>query len=108
VIAFIVLASLILPVTTMRKRFPRSPPRAIIDRSAFHEPATVISWAAMLFATLGLYIPYFYIQVFAENKEVMPASSDYLYTYLIVFLNVGSFFGRLVSVPTHGQEVSLC
>lgn len=86
----------------MRKRFPRSLPRAIIDRSALHEPAFLLSTVAMLFVFAGLYIPYFYIQVFAEKKRVMDASNTYLNQYLIVFLNVGSFFGRLVSTcPAH-------
>ena len=94
--AFIILASLFLPVLTMRKRFPKSPPRPMFDRSALHEPATVLSWAAMLLVFAGLYIPYFYIEVFSVQKGAIRAGDAYLNSYLIVFMNVGSFFGRLV------------
>ncbi|TKA69549.1 hypothetical protein B0A55_06559 [Friedmanniomyces simplex] len=95
VLAFIVLASLLLPVLTMRKRHPRSPPRALVDPEAFEEPATVFTYASMLLVMMGLYVPYFYIEVFAVQKHTMSQGKEYLYNYLIVFLNVGSFFGRL-------------
>ncbi|KAK5699290.1 hypothetical protein LTR17_023383 [Elasticomyces elasticus] len=75
----------------MRKLSGRSPARAFIDRSAFQEPATVITYASMLLVFVGLYIPYFYIQVFAEQE----IGENNINQYLIVILNAGSFFGRL-------------
>ncbi|KAK5686794.1 hypothetical protein LTR17_026841 [Elasticomyces elasticus] len=91
VIGFITLASLLLPACTMRKLGGRSHARALIDRSAFQEPATVFTYASMLLVFMGLYIPYFYIQIFAEQK----IGENNINQYLIVILNAGSFFGRL-------------
>ena len=69
----------------------------MIDSSAFREAPFVVALFVQLLAFMGLYIPYFYIQVFAEQKKVLSADRSWLYQYLIVFMNVGSFFGRLVS-----------
>ncbi|KAK5675661.1 hypothetical protein LTS10_011761 [Elasticomyces elasticus] len=91
VMGFITLASLLLPAFTMRKLGSRSPARAFIDRSAFQEPATVITYASMLLVFMGLYIPYFYNQVCAEQE----IGENNISQYLIVVLNTGSFFGRL-------------
>lgn len=57
----------------------------------------LVMWAILLIF-LGLYIPYFYIEIFSIRKGIMNSEDTYLNKYLIIFLNVGSFFGRLVSV----------
>lgn len=96
VIAFIVLVSLVIPVMTMRKRLARLPTRAFIDKSALQEPTSVLAGCSMFFLFAGLYIPYFYVQVFSGNAHIMQPRDANLNKYLIVSLNAGSFFGRLV------------
>ncbi|KAK5119243.1 hypothetical protein LTR85_007857 [Meristemomyces frigidus] len=95
VLAFIILASLIPPILTMRKKVAKSPTRSLIDKSALREPAFLLAGCTMLPLFAGLYIPYFYAQVFSINTDIMPPGSAYLNEYLIVLLNTGSFFGRL-------------
>lgn len=54
VIAFIILISLIPPILTMRKRVPRSPKRALVDKAALREVPFVIALCAMLLLFVGL------------------------------------------------------
>lgn len=92
----LLLAALVLPVATMAKKTPRSPRRAIIDASALREPAFLLVLASMLIIFAGMYVPYFYIVVFSVRAKILVGGDAYLNKYLIVFLNTGSFVGRLV------------
>ena len=69
--------------------------RDLIDWEAFREPAFDSQLVVQLIIFLGLYVPYFFIQIFSERQNVMAPSDQYLNQYLVIFLNVGSFFGRL-------------
>ena len=93
---FLLLASLILPTLALRKRVAHSPRRAIIDRDALTEYPFLYLAAVMVLAFIGQYIPYFYLQVYSVEKDILTGSKAYLNKYLIVFLNCGSFVGRLV------------
>lgn len=93
---FIILASLILPILTMQKRLARSPRRAFFDSSAVHELDFVLMLCSMFFVFAGLYIPFFYIKAFAKSGMISGGSDSHAKKYLIVFMNTGSFFGRLV------------
>ncbi len=97
--AFVLLASLILPLVTMRKRVPQSSRRAFIDPSALREPAFCLALASMFVVFMGLYVPYFYIEVFAVRESILEVGHKYLVKYLIVIMNVGSLVGRLVRLP---------
>jgi predicted MFS family arabinose efflux permease len=92
-IGFVVLAPLAFPLVTLRKFVKESPPRALIDKSALKEWPFVLTLPAMFLVFAGLYVPYFYIEVFSVRTGV--ASED-LNKYLIVFMNVGSLVGRVV------------
>ena len=106
-IGFVLLASMVLPVATMQKRVPKGPARAIIDTAALREPAFILVWWSMLLIFAGLYIPYFYIEVFSVRANVFIPEEVYLNKYLIVFMNTGSLFGRLVSLEV-GSVLSEC
>ena len=97
IIAFVVLASLLLPIVAMRKRVSKSPRRTFVDLAAFREAPFIFMLCSMFFLFTGLYIPYFYIEVFSIQTQTLARSDRYLDKYLIVFLNVGSAIGRLVS-----------
>ncbi|EMD00408.1 hypothetical protein BAUCODRAFT_118181 [Baudoinia panamericana UAMH 10762] len=93
VIAFIILGSLLLPLLTMRKWVARSPRRALINTPALREPAFDLMLCTMLFMFMGMYVPYFYIEVFSTKAGVINSSLE---KYLVTSMNVGSFAGRLL------------
>ena len=45
---------------------------------------------------VGLYVLYFYIEVFSVRRQIFSVAGQNLPKYLIVIMNVGSLFGRLV------------
>lgn len=92
VIAFIILVSLVLPIVVMKKRTAGSSRRALIDKEALSEVRFVLNLCVVLLSFLGLYIPFFY----SVSTNVLDPKHEYLNNYLVIFLNVGSIFGRLV------------
>ena len=92
--AFIMLAALIIPMVGMRMRLQPPARRRLVDLAAWKEPPYTIFGVAELFDYMGVYIPFFYIQLYAIEKASVNATFA---VYMIVLLNTGSFFGRLVS-----------
>ncbi|KAI0179042.1 MFS general substrate transporter [Hypoxylon sp. FL1284] len=94
VIAFILLGLSVVPLVTMR---PRAPPparkRAFVDAQALREPPFLGFCAAGLLAFMGLYVPFFYLQLYALRFRTVP---DSLVAYLVTLLNTGSVFGRIL------------
>ncbi|KAI1105737.1 MFS general substrate transporter [Jackrogersella minutella] len=94
VIAFILLALAVVPLVFMRPRVP--PPRhkrAFFDRDALREPPFLAFAGAGLFAFLGLYVPFFYIQLYSLRRGIAGAG---LSAYLVTLLNAGSVLGRIL------------
>jgi MFS family permease len=94
VIAFILLGTAPIPLIFMRPRVP--PPRqkrAFLDNSAFTDIPFVLCGIASFFTFLGLYVPFFYIQLYSIRFNI--ASNDFS-AYLVTLLNAGSVFGRLL------------
>lgn len=93
VIAFVLLALSAVPVAFMRTRVLPSGKRSLVDRTAFKDLPFMIFAAANLFAFLGLYVPFFYSQLWAVLHRIAdPAWAP----YLVTLLNAGSVFGRIV------------
>ncbi|XXH05359.1 flavodoxin-like fold protein [Hypoxylon texense] len=94
VIAFILLGLAVVPLIFMR---PRAPPakhhRAFIDKTALREPPFLSYCVAGLFAFMGLYVPFFYLQLYSLHYKVVPQD---LAAYLVTLLNTGSVFGRIL------------
>ncbi|KAK3694530.1 major facilitator superfamily domain-containing protein [Podospora appendiculata] len=94
VFAFILLALSIIPVLFMRTRVPPTGrARAIIDKSVFTDGAFVAFASAGFLSFLVLYVPFFYITLFARSHH---ATTDSFAPYLVTLLNVGSIFGRII------------
>ena len=51
---------------------------------------------------MGVYIPFFYVQLFAGDKVQVEGT---FVVYLLVLLNAGSLFGRVVSATTEVAQV---
>ncbi|KAI2627893.1 MFS general substrate transporter [Hypomontagnella submonticulosa] len=94
VIAFVLLGLSVVPLVFMRPRVP--PPnhkRAFFDIAALTDIPFLSFAGAGLFTFAGLYVPFFYIQLYALRYGI--ASAD-LSAYLVTLLNAGSVFGRLL------------
>ena len=93
IIAFIGLFTLSISIVVMRTRLP--PPnksRAILDADALKNPLFVIFGFGLFLSFVGLYIPFFYVIVYAESLKV----NENLSFYMLCVLNAGSFFGRTI------------
>lgn len=95
VLGFIALVTLLLPIAVMKMRLKPSSVRSMFDKRAYKELVWTLWTLAAFIAFIGLLIPYFYIQVFALEQQVVDKN---LGSYLVPIVNVGSLFGRIVSM----------
>ncbi|KAK4703568.1 hypothetical protein P7C70_g2648, partial [Phenoliferia sp. Uapishka_3] len=91
--AYLVLGCLAVSNLIMRPRLPGrkkggSPPPSPL--SLFKEPKYSIAVAAAFFIALGIFFPFFYIQVYAEYNGLSQTVSF----YSLAILNAASVFGR--------------
>ncbi|XDG08221.1 hypothetical protein ABKA04_007836 [Annulohypoxylon sp. FPYF3050] len=94
VIGFILLGLSVVPLIFLRPRVaPSRVKRAFIDREALGE-ATFWGFAVSgVGAFLGLYVPFFYLQLYSLRFGFVPQD---LSAYLVTLLNAGSVFGRIL------------
>ena len=62
IIGFVQLATFVVPNWTVRMRIKPPKVRAMVDLSAFREPAWIFFTAGDFVVLLGLFVPYFYVQ----------------------------------------------
>ncbi len=92
--AFIMLATLSVPIVGMKMRLKPPVRRRLVELAAWKEPPYAIFGVAEFFGYMGVYIPFFYVQLYATEKAIVDESYA---VYLLVLLNAGSIFGRVVS-----------
>ncbi|KAL8766517.1 MAG: hypothetical protein Q9209_006733 [Squamulea sp. 1 TL-2023] len=90
VMAFIMLATLLLSLSLMRSRLPPRNSGPLVDFSAFHDPAYAIFLLSVAITYSGLYVPFFYIESYARNIGV---HGDMAF-YMLIILNAASILGR--------------
>ena len=88
------LATLALPMVCMRMRLKPSTARQFFDIQAWTELPFVIFAVACFVGFIGLYIPYFFIQTYASQTNIVDRD---VAIYLVPMLNAGALVGRLVS-----------
>ncbi|KAK5107411.1 hypothetical protein LTR62_001315 [Meristemomyces frigidus] len=93
VIGFIMLATLIVANLVLKVRVLPSGRRRFLDLTAFREWPYVFFVAGTVFAFLGLYDPFFYIQSYAIESKI--ANQDISF-YLLSIINAASTFGRII------------
>ncbi|KAK4462173.1 major facilitator superfamily domain-containing protein [Cladorrhinum samala] len=94
VIAFILLGTSIVPIVFMRTRVPPSGKgRAIIDLAALRDAPYVLFVTGCFFGFLALYVPFFYITLYATSHKLV---REGFAPYVVTLLNAGSIFGRIV------------
>ena len=103
--AFIMLATLSIPILGMRMRIKPPARRRLMDLAAWKELPYAFFGVAEFFGYMGVYIPFFYVQLFARERMDV---GDTFASYLLVFLNAGSFFGRIVGVDANWPVCNSC
>ena len=88
------LVTLLFPIMTMRARIKPSASARQLDVAAWKEPPFALFAAGTFLAFVGLYIPYFYIQLYSLKKTAVEHD---VALYLLSMLNAGSLIGRIVS-----------
>ncbi len=92
--AFIMLVTLSIPMVGMKTRLKPPVRRRLVELAAWKEPPYAVFGVAEFFGYMGVYIPFFYVQLYATEKAIVDESFA---VYLLVLLNAGSIFGRVVS-----------
>ncbi|KAM5477731.1 hypothetical protein McanCB56680_007118 [Microsporum canis] len=93
VIGFIMMATLILPLIIMRPlQYPKTR-RSLFDVSSLKDVPYVFFGFGILFGYMGIYVVFFYIQLYAMGRAGV---SSYLAFYLPALINAGSSLGRIL------------
>jgi predicted MFS family arabinose efflux permease len=91
VLGFIILGTMIIPNAVMRVRVLPAKSRSLVDLQAFCVPAYSLQVVGFFCGFMGLYIPFFYSQVYAIREGI--TSEDFAF-YLLAVMNATSVFGR--------------
>lgn len=93
VIGFIVLGTLLIPNAVMRVRVLPAKSRSLLDLQAFLTPAYALDVFGFFIGFMGLYMPFFYAQVYAIQANI---TNENLAFYLLAIMNSTSVFGRII------------
>ncbi|KAI0839342.1 major facilitator superfamily domain-containing protein [Hypoxylon sp. FL0890] len=93
VLAFILLATSVIPVFLMKANAPPRPARSLVDRSAFKDAPFLVFILGLFFGVMGFYIVLNYIELLALART---NTTPHLAGYLLVIINAASLPGRLV------------
>lgn len=75
----------------MRIKPPKA--RRLFDAQAWKEPEYTFYALSLTVGYIGMYVPYFYIQLYCLEQGIASAK---LITFLLAIMNGAGFFGRLV------------
>lgn len=89
---FIMLGTLLVPNLVMKVRVLPATRRAMLDLPAFKEPAYSLFCFSNFLIFIGMYVPFFYVQLYSLSH----GTSANLAFYLISIINAASTFGRIV------------
>ncbi|KAK3203221.1 hypothetical protein GRF29_112g563471 [Pseudopithomyces chartarum] len=93
VIGFIILGTMLIPNLVMRVRVLPAKSRSLFDLPAFKIPAYALMATGFFIGFMGLYMPFFYAQVYALTNHI---TNDNLGFYLLAIMNSTSVFGRII------------
>ena len=78
----------------MRMRLKPPAVRRVFESKAWRDPEFSLYAFALFVGYAGMYIPYFYIQLYCIEKDIITSE---LNLYLLPIINAAGFFGRIVS-----------
>jgi predicted MFS family arabinose efflux permease len=93
VIGFLILGTMVIPNVCMRVRVLPAKKRSLIDLPAFKMPAYSLTVLGFFVGFMGLYMPFFYAQVYALQNRI---TDENLAFYLLAVMNSTSVFGRII------------
>jgi predicted MFS family arabinose efflux permease len=93
VIAFIMLATLMIPITVMRAKTLPSIRRPFIDLTVLRELSFDLYSFGFFFGMMGLYIPFYYMSTYSIENDIVEENLGF---YLLIIINAASIFGRIV------------
>ncbi|KAH7138956.1 major facilitator superfamily domain-containing protein [Dendryphion nanum] len=93
VIGFLILGTMLIPNAVMKVRVLPSKSRSLLDLRAFLMPAYALDVFGFFIGFIGLYMPFFYAQVYAIQEHI---TSENLAFYLLAIMNSTSVFGRII------------
>ena len=93
VIGFLVLGTMVIPNVCMRVRVLPAKKRSLLDLPAFKKPAYTLTVFGFFIGFMGLYMPFFYAQVYALERHI---TNENLAFYLLAVMNSTSVFGRII------------
>ncbi|KAK1758897.1 major facilitator superfamily domain-containing protein [Echria macrotheca] len=94
ILAFIILGTLSVSILVLRTRVPPAgKSRAIFDLAAFRSATFDLYSLGLFLSFVGLYVPIFYIILWAEKHVHVDAGLSF---YLLALLNGSSTFGRII------------
>ncbi|KAJ5363982.1 uncharacterized protein N7496_009695 [Penicillium cataractarum] len=92
-LALVMLLTQSIALLTMRVRMVPATRRAYLQLSAFKEIPYAIYSGGVLFAFMGMYIPFFFVQNYAIEHNILPANTA---SYALITLNLASLLGRII------------
>ncbi len=93
-IAFVILSLSVLPIAGMKMRLKPPAARRVFDAAVWKEPNFSLFAIAFFCGYIGLYIPFFYIQIYCLEKGIIDGE---LNSYILPIMNSAGFFGRMVN-----------
>lgn len=93
IIGFMILGTMTLPNVCMRVRVLPAKTRSLLDLRAFCIPAYSLMCFGFFVGFMGLYMPFFYAQVYAIQDQI---TNEDLAFYLLPIMNSTSVFGRII------------
>lgn len=93
VIGFIMLSSLVFAISVYRVRVLPPEKRRLLDLHALREPPFALFSVMVFITNVGLYVPYFYIEAYANQHHI--TASD-LPACMVPIISAGSALGRIV------------
>lgn len=93
-LAFVMLGTLMIPLCITKMPPSTTRPKRVMDKTVFKDYAFLMFALSSVFGFIGLYIPFYYIQLYSLERHL----SIKVIPYLLPILNAGSFFGRIVRI----------
>ena len=87
------LSSSMVSLPFMRHRVPAAAVRKMFDLAALKEKPYLFCMFGVFFGFMGIYIPFFYDEIYATDVCNSPGNITF---YLLSIINTGSIFGRLI------------
>ena len=95
ILGFLAFGTCCISCSVMRVRITPSKRRLLFDFKAYREPPFALFTISLFFALMGVYIPTFYIQLFALKVHSPPMTSMNTAAYILPILNAGAIPGRI-------------